>query len=283
MKAIGRGLVALAVLAAVGCGGGKEEKQVPVPAAKVVIVVSGSNTTTPILELLSKEFSKSRPEVSFDYLPSSHTAGGIQGAQSGELDLGATSRYVDATEKKLGLVEFEFARDGMVFVTNQATKVAGITAAQLKEIYAGKITKWSQVGVSGLKDDDMVVIDRPWHTSAKIVLMEQLFGEKFVFGPKLVMVERALDTNEALIRTSNSLGYTSLGAIVMEKLPLNLLKVDGVEPTPDNIKSGKFPYYRPMAVVYKQAPKPAVLDFVAFVKGPEGRRIIEANGFIPVP
>lgn len=284
MKRISVGFIIVAVLSVFflyNCGG-KDQGEAPreIPAASERLVISGSATTIPIIEKLAEAYKLKKPELITDFLPSSHTGGGIQGAQSGELSLGAISRDLEEEEKN-GLVEFIFARDAIVFVANRNVRVKNITSGQLKQIYSGKITRWSQIGQEGLKDEDIVVIDRPSHSSPKIVLGEKLFTGDFVLGTNLVMVERALDTNEALIKTPNSLGYTSLAAIKMGDLPLSTLAVDGVEPTPENVRTGAYPYYRPLGVVYRSDPDKAVLGFVEFVMSNEGREIITANGLSP--
>jgi phosphate transport system substrate-binding protein len=264
-----------------GCRPGKNDEK-PAGTPPVTILIGGSATTTPILDILGKAFTAGNPGVSIQFLPSSHTAGGIQGAVKGDIDLGAISRGFEAEEKSLGVLYTEFARDGLAFVTHKDVPVRDIASQSLRDIYAGKITKWSQIGVNGLPDDTMVVIDRPGHSSAKIVLMGPLFPKDMAFGSTLIMIERAPDANDALAKTPSAVGYTSLGAIQMEKLPLNVLMVDGVAPTEESIRSDRYPYYRPLALAHRPQAKPEVTAFIAFIRSPEGRKIIADNGFVPM-
>ncbi len=264
-----------------GCGKGRDQKA-PENAPQMTILIGGSATTTPILEILGKAFTARNPNVVVQFLPSSHTAGGIQGAAKGDIDLGALSRAFEAEEQNLGVLYTEFARDGLAFVTQKDIPFRNVSADNLRAIYAGKITKWSKLGVAGVADDTMVVIDRPGHTSAKIVLMGPLFPKDMVFGPTLVMIERALDANDALVKTPSAIGYTSLGAVLMEKLPVNVLMVDSVAPNSESIRSGRYPYFRPMALAHRKDTKPEVAAFIAYIMGPEGRKIISDNGFVPM-
>ncbi len=129
----------------------------------------------------------------------------------------------------------------------------------------------------------MVVIDRPGHSSAKIVLMGPLFPKDMVFGPTLIMIERAPDANDALVKTPSAIGYTSLGAVLMEKLPVNVLMVDGVAP------SRRVDPERPLPLLSAHGPGPPPgrqagggrLHRLHLV-GPEGRKIIADNGFVPM-
>jgi phosphate transport system substrate-binding protein len=272
------GLAVLGLFSA-GCGD-KEEPKKAVPTKKVHLTVSGSATTTPILEILAKVYTASHPEVGFEFLPSSHTGGGVQGAHTGELALGATSRALLPEEARLGLVYREFARDSIVFAVNRSVPATKITRSQIVDMYSDKIRRWKQID-PGLPDTEIVVIDRPTHSSPRMTLDETLFGKGFPFSPKVVVIERALDANEAIVKTPNAIGYTSYGAVVMEKLALNILDVDGVYPSAENVASGKYPYVRPLGVVHR--PDKAVKDFVSFIFGPEGRKIIADNGFVPLP
>ncbi len=275
--AIGMTLVPLVI----GCGQGKDNKA-STSTPRVTILIGGSATTTPILEILGKAFTARNPNVLVQFLPSSHTAGGIQGAAKGDIDLGALSRAFEEEEKNLGVLYTEFARDGLAFVTQKDIRFRDVSSDNLRAIYAGKITKWSKLGVAGVADDTMVVIDRPGHSSAKIVLMGPLFPKDMVFGPTLIMIERAPDANDALVKTPSAIGYTSLGAILMEKLPLNVLMVDGVAPDDESIRNGRYPYFRPMALAHRKDTKPEVAAFIAYIMGPEGRKIIGDNGFVPM-
>ncbi len=283
MKRLAMCLLALAAIVplAASCGKKKEEQATSQTREKVRIAISGSDTTYGILKALSNSYGASHPDVNFDFLPSSHTGGGINGAYNREIDLGATSRTPLKEEEKLGMVYYEIANDGLVFTVEQKVPLKDVSVKQIKDMYAGKISKWSELGLKGMENDDIVVIDRPPHASARMVLDEILFGKEFPFSKKLVMIERASDTVEALAKTPNALGYTSQQAVVMGKLPVTMLSIDGVAPTFDNVKSGKYIYVRPFGVVYRPDAKKAVMEFVDFIKSPEGRKIILDEGLVP--
>jgi len=76
-----------------------------------------------------------------------------------------------------------------------------------------------------------------------------------------------------------SIGYISLGSL---NDTVKALKIDGVEPTVSNVKSGKYKIARPFIIATKGEISKVVQDFIEFIMSSDGQRVVEENGYIPV-
>lgn len=281
MKKITRYRVtAVLVVAAIffSCGSREEPPSEPADSAENRIFVSGSASVTPLLKTLARAFSIKEPDVEIVFLPDSHSKAGITGTMQEHYDIGALSREMQADEKNNPLRYLHLAIDGLVFVTNAKVKLSNLTPDQLRGIYSGRITNWSQFGGPDAK---IAVVDRPEHTSAKIALRKALLGEKLGVTTEAVVVERPWQVTDSIQLIPYSIGYTSLGELISNNPPVNIVSLGGVEPTPPNIKSGRYKFFRPFGLVLGPDPKASTMRFVNFIFSETGSRIISNSGYIP--
>ncbi|RVU54062.1 substrate-binding domain-containing protein [Anaerosphaera multitolerans] len=99
----------------------------------------------------------------------------------------------------------------------------------------------------------------------------------------LTSEEATVQNNTEAVMTAvgndkNAIGYISLGSL---KDSVKAIKIDGVEPTAENIKSGDYKIQRPFNVVYKDGASEGILDFLKFIESDEGQKIVEEEGYIP--
>jgi phosphate transport system substrate-binding protein len=243
------------------------------------VFVSGSAAVTPLLKELASAFAVREPDIEMVFLPDGHSKAGITGAAEEQYDIGALSREMNPDEKGELLRYLHLAVDGLVFVTNSNVKVRSLTADQLRGVYAGRITNWSQLGGPKAK---ITVIDRPEHTSAKIALRKAILGDKLKVTGEATIVERPWQMTDAVQMSPHSIGYTSLGEIISDNPPVKMIAVNRIEPTPANLRSGRYKFFRPFGLVLGRDPKLATMRFVNFVFSETGAKIIENAGYVPL-
>ncbi len=107
------------------------------------LVVAGSSSVTPIMEKLKEAYEKINPAVSIEIQQLDSTAG-ITGAIEGTCDIGMSSRALKEEEKSK-LTEMKIALDGIAVIVNTKSSVNGLTSGQVKSIFTGETTKWSEV------------------------------------------------------------------------------------------------------------------------------------------
>jgi phosphate transport system substrate-binding protein len=106
------------------------------------ITVAGSSSITPVMEKLKEAYTKLNSNVTIDIQQSDSTTG-VSSTQEGIADIGMVSRELKDTET--GLTATVIALDGIAVIVNNDQKVDDISADNVKAIYTGEITKWSEV------------------------------------------------------------------------------------------------------------------------------------------
>lgn len=106
------------------------------------ITVAGSSSVTPVMEKLKEAYNKLNSNVTIDIQQSDSTTG-VSATQEGIADIGMVSRELKDTENDL--TPTVIALDGIAVIVNNKRDFKDISADAVKEIYTGKITKWSEV------------------------------------------------------------------------------------------------------------------------------------------
>ena len=108
------------------------------------INVAGSSSVTPVMEKLKEAYVAVNPDVQIEVQQSDSTTG-MTSVAEGVCDIGMASRELKDSELSAGLTPTVIAIDGIAVVVNKNNDVDGLTSDQVKSIYTGSITKWSEV------------------------------------------------------------------------------------------------------------------------------------------
>lgn len=108
------------------------------------ITIGGSSSVTPVMEKLKEAYVKLNPNVTVD-VQQNDSSSGMKGAIDGIYDIGMASRDVKDSEKEAGLTSIKIALDGIAVIVNKDNTLDAITSEQIKNIYTGSLTKWSEI------------------------------------------------------------------------------------------------------------------------------------------
>lgn len=266
----------LIVLIFSGCG--QKEKQETRHRIQDTIKISGSITAYPCLQLLADAFKKEFHKVNIIFLPGTHSAGGIKGVYSGDLDIGICSRLLNKDEEKFELIYYPIANDGIVIASNNNIKIKKLTSQQIRDIYSGKIKNWKELGGPNTK---IIVLDRNEDESAKIIMRQYVFGKDLKITNTAISMSHESDMVKGVSGTPDSIGYFSLGYAITHKLNITPISLDGITPLPENILSGKYKIIRLIGIVTNKNPKESVKKFIDFIYGEETKGILIKNGYAP--
>lgn len=109
------------------------------------VTVAGSSSVTPVMEKLAEAYQELNPDVTIEVNQSDSTTG-VTSAIEGACDLGMASRELKDSETSEGAQATVIATDGIAVIVNPESAVEDLTADQVKQIFTGEITSWSEIG-----------------------------------------------------------------------------------------------------------------------------------------
>lgn len=108
------------------------------------IVIAGSSSVTPVMEKLTEAYMTINPNVEIE-LQQSDSSSGMTSTRDGVCDIGMASRALKDSEIEAGLTPMTIAMDGIAVIVSNDNPVDGLTSEQVRNIYMGEITDWSEV------------------------------------------------------------------------------------------------------------------------------------------
>jgi len=108
------------------------------------IVIAGSSSVTPVMEKLAEAYMDISPNVEIE-LQQSDSSSGMTSTRDGVCDIGMASRVLKNSEIEAGLIPMTIAKDGIAVIVSLDNPVNGLTSEQVRDIYMGEITDWSEV------------------------------------------------------------------------------------------------------------------------------------------
>ncbi len=108
------------------------------------VVVAGSSSVTPVMEKLKEAYIALNPNAQIEIQQSDSTTG-MNSALEGICDIGMASRELKDSELEAGLTPTVIALDGIAVIVNNDSSVSGLTSEQIKAVFMGEMTKWSEI------------------------------------------------------------------------------------------------------------------------------------------
>lgn len=250
-----------------------------------VIRIAGSTTVLPIVSRAAERFQARNPSVRIT-VNAGGSGVGIHGAGTRRLDIGFASREITPKENQRypSLNTTVIGRDAVACVVSSEIFHSGVhslTRQQIADIYLGKITNWQQVGGP---DRPIIVIDKESHRGTRHVFMQYLFGKSNARAPGARLVTGSNNEEQAKISQSDSaIGMISIAWMNDDVVGIGIREGRRVtEPTLNNVRAGSFPIARNLNLITAGAPKGAAKQFIDYLLSPEGQRIVEDSGYIPI-
>lgn len=259
-----RKIVALAICGSValttGCGKS---------AAK--FTVAGSTAFQPFAEKLAEQYMEKTPGVNIT-VQGGGSSVGIQSAISGAAQIGMAD-LVSLPPEASALKSVLVAKDGIAIIVHPENKIANLTTDQIRDIFSGKIRNWSAVGGA---DTAITVVSREAGSGTR-TSFEQLIKD-LTLTKEAIIQDSTGTIRETVANDQNAIGYISHGVI---NAKVKAISVDGAPSEVDAIVRGDYKLVRPVFLLIKGEPSPAVQGFVDYILSPEGQSTIKTSGLIP--
>ncbi|MDD1703866.1 MAG: phosphate ABC transporter substrate-binding protein [Methanoregula sp.] len=250
------------------------------------IKISGSTTVLPIIQKAADQYMATHATADIQ-ISGGGSGAGIQAIGTKTVDIGMSSREVTADEmaRYPAFVITPVARDGIAVIVNPANTIQYITLTQIREIYLGKITKWSEITGASVPgtNNQIVVIGRDSASGTRSYFDESLLAKA---TPTKQMLEK--NSNGAVLQTvaqtPGAIGYVSIGFVSsdVKALPIwyNADKI--VAPGLATVKDRSYPVSRELYVITNGQPAGLTGDFIAFILSAEGQKIVTEEGYVTV-
>ncbi|MBI0576356.1 phosphate ABC transporter substrate-binding protein [Neobacillus cucumis] len=240
------------------------------------LVISGSTALQPLASAAAEEFMNKNSKVSIQVNGGGSGTGLSQVAQGavqiGNSDLFAEEKGVDASQ----LVDHQVAVVGITAAVNSKVGIKDIKKADLIKVFTGKITNWKELGGA---DQKITLVNRPDSSGTRAV-----FNKLALDGatPAEGVTEDASNTVKKIINeTPGAIGYLAFSYLTDNTV--TALSIDGVEPTTENVTTGKFPVWAYEHAYTKGEPNEVAKAFLDYMMSDEVQtNIVTKQGYIPV-
>ena len=245
------------------------------------IVIDGSTGVTPLVAALAKAYGERHPAVTVEIGKGMGTKARIKALAGGSIDIAMASHglVVDDIVRQ-GMAVQEIAKVAVVFGVNATVPATGLADNQICDIYSGRLVNWKELG-----GPDLAVAPRTRpDTEVDTEIVRERVGclAQMQMPDGVGVMPKSGDMAKALSGTAGAIGMTTMTVVQQSQARIKPLTLNGIEPSVENVRSGAYRMTRDSFLVTKAKSGPAVARFLEFVRSPEGKRVISANGAVPL-
>jgi len=246
-------------------------------AAKESIVGIGVKGVRGPIDKISLVFEKKNPHI---VISTKEKAGGVAIETIGKgvpgYNFGMITRPLNAEEKAAypDVKAFLFARDGIAIVVHPDNPVKGLTSAQVRDIYSGKVTNWADVG--GERGVISVLI-REAGSGQRVAFEKAIMGDEEP-GPRARVLGSMGGMKGEVEIDRSAIGYILISAVDDD---VKSLALDGHAATLENVKAGTYVVNVPFYLITKGDPQGATKTFIDYLMSPEGQVAVKRKDLAP--
>ena len=277
------GVAAVAGLGLAGCGNNAAPAEGSADTAAAVsgeVTYDGASSFQALVESAAEKFMDQNPDAVVSGSGNGSGAG-LTAVAAGTVTIGNSDVFA---EEKLEaadaekLVDHEVAVVGMGPVVSKNVTVDDLTLEQLKGIFSGAITNWSELGG---EDAKIVVLNRKSGSGTRATFESVVFaGEENTFKGDAEL-DKSGDVQTQLAATDNAISYLDFSHF--DDTKFNAIKVGGVEPKSDNVLDNSFPIWATEHMYCAKDADDATKAFLEFMLSEDVQgSLVEEQGFIPV-
>jgi phosphate transport system substrate-binding protein len=174
---------------------------------------------------------------------------------------------------------FPIAKEPLLILVHKNNPVKNLSLKQVRNIFSGKVRNWKEVGGD---DRKIVVVMRP-HCKNRPGHWKTILPSLGDFRKDRINVRSARDMVSYVGDFDNAIGHTGSAWDFGKQSSVKSITVSGYAPTAENIKSGKYPFYRVLSAVTNKTPSQDVISLIDFArKSEQFREIAEKYELLPL-
>ncbi|MET0066814.1 MAG: phosphate ABC transporter substrate-binding protein [Candidatus Thiodiazotropha sp.] len=205
---------------------------------------------------------------------------GIREVTSKQADIGGACRFrLNGSREEAGANMIPVAWDALVVVVHKSNPVDSISLKQLRSLYLGKISNWKQLGGN---DQAVELLIREGKISGVgYTLRQHLFDDPDVAFKSKHVFPSSGPLEKDVEKNPNAIAVTGIASA--HKRDFKILRLEGLEPSFENIRTGNYILYRPLYLVHNKSSVNSEESsrFIQFALGPDGRNVIRNNRVVP--
>ena len=279
MKVLSKSVIALFIVGLLAfttaCGSSGNDEEGNSEGEKETLSISGSTSVGPLTEKLAQSYSEVNKNIKIEVNQIGSSAG-ITNAINGVSEIGMSSRDLKE-EEKAQVKETIIAYDGIVVVSHPSNKVDDLTLDQVKQIFTGEITNWSEVGGENM---EIVVVSREDGSGSR-----DAFQEIVGYRSGELVKEAIIASGNGNIKTTVAMNKHAIGFISFEYIDetISTMKINGVASTAENVLNQSYSLSRPFLFVHKEDELTETGKlFINYILSEDGQVIVSEVGAIPV-
>lgn len=254
--------------------------------------IDGSTATIPLSENIAAKLLSLKPEEAKTFIRHNTTHEAYLNLVKGNADIiFVTEPSADELDiAKKANVELEvvpIVKEAFVFLVNKENPVDTISVQQIQDIYQGKIKNWKELGGP---DKEIIAYQRPDNSGSQTIMQNMVMkGLKLMDAPKALKpgaMEGLIEVIASYDNSDRAIGYSVyyFANSMYNKDTIKFVKVNGVEPNNETIKTDKYLYTSAYyAVLKKSEPKDSnARKLLAWILSDNGQKLAEESGYVPL-
>jgi phosphate transport system substrate-binding protein len=251
--------VFLLVILLAACG---EPLATPEP---VYLQAAGSTAMSPLVAELAAAFHEQSRTLHIE-VTGLGTQFGLESLQAGQADMAMASWLPPDLS---GLRATAIARDGIAVIVHPGNQVEGLGLLQLRDLFAGRVDTWEEVGGS-VEQGQVQPVSREEGSGTRAAF-EALVMEGQRVTPLAVMVASSQAVVDYVAAHPSAIGYVSMGYVSPD---VKAIRIEGELPTPQGAGRASYPLTHELWLVTADPPAAAVQQFLNFAQSPAGQQIV---------
>ena len=242
--------------------------------------MGGTGAAHALLGQLGAAYAADHPGLSIEVIPGLGSSGGLKALAEAAIDVAVSARPLKPEETAKGVEEIATGRTAFVLATNRAEPVE-MKSAEVAAAFGNPDAKWPD-------GSPIRIVLRPESESDSKLLQDFFPGltealQAARSRPEVPVAATDLDNTRTAQELNGSLTAATLVQLQTEKRGLRPVKIDGVEPSLENLEAGRYPYEKTLRFVVSKTPSPEAEGFAAFLASEAAASIMRQAGMVPSP
>lgn len=251
----------IVVFVLVGCSNRMLPAATPtIPTAPLRLYATTS--LIPLINSLTNAYSRVNAAVMFEVVSGNYAAG-LDGVTQDEGEAYFFTNHLPLDSLWVAPI----GQDGIAVIVHPSNPVQALTIAQLRDIYRGRISNWSELGGA---DEEILVVSREDGSGTRAEFEQVVMGDRTT-TPLAQIAPSSVAVVQSVGRASNAIGYTSMSYLEQR---VRAIALNGVMPSPDTVFDNTYPLRCIIYIAGVREPDSHFRNFIHWVQSPDGQLVI---------